>query len=234
MLYRLNRLSRIHNVLREAAYAVLFRLPDAIKYGIGYCWRRFRQPYKLLETGDTAIQIGAPWDTLKAGRSRAAYFAHFAGNVGRVIALEPEQSNVDALQSYADRHSLNQLSIVRTALWSEKTRLRFLVDPEHPAANLVEAVIAEGRDRSGLETTHVDADTLDNVLAKTKIDKIKLLSITTNGSELEILRGASKTLAHVEYVSIITPQANELLSEHGFSACGEDDRGYLFRKSLLA
>ena len=81
-----------------------------------------------------------------------------------------------------------------------------------------------------METTHVEADTLDNILADTEIQKIKLLSITTNGSEIEILRGALKTLVNVEYVSIITPDAAELLNDHGFNSCGEDDRGYLFRK----
>ena len=220
----------MHGVLRKAAYSVLFRLPDRPKYVLGDIWRRFRRPYRLLDKGDTAIQVGAPWDTLKAGRSRAAYFARFVGDSGQVIAVEPEKSNVEALRHFANRHSLPQLSIVNSALWSEKAKLRFLFDPEHPAANLVEAVLVEGRDRSGMKTTHVEADTLDNLLANTGIRKIKLLSITTNGSEIEILRGALNTLMHVEYVSIITPDAAELLSDHGFNACGEDDRGYLFRK----
>ena len=231
MLYRLDRLSRTHDAIRRAAYSILFRLPDSIKYAIGHVWRRFRRPYNLLEEGDMAIQVGAPWDTLKAGRSRSAYFARFVGHAGRVLALEPEKSNIEALRQFANTHSLDQLDIVHTALWSEKARLRFLCDPQHPAANLVEAVLAEGRDPIGMESTMVDADTLDAIVSELKIGKIKLLSVTTNGSEIEILQGATNTLANVEYVSVITPSASELLAAQGFSACGEDDRGYLFRKA---
>lgn len=230
MLYKLDRLSRLHEILRKSAYAILFRLPDWLKYGVGEASRRVRLPYSLLRAGDTAIQIGAPWDTLKSGRSRAAYFSRLVGASGKVLAVEPEQNNVEALHKFADRHSLKHLSIVHSALWSEKTRLRFLFDPEHPAANLVEAVLADGRDPVGMETTEVDADSLDNILADQTLGQIKLLSVTTNGSELEILHGAAKTLENVEYVSVITPEASEILGKHGFNAAGEDDRGYLFRK----
>lgn len=230
MLYKLNRLSRVHQILRKTAYALLFRLPDSLKYGLGGLWRRFRRPYRLLENGDTAIQVGAPWDTLKAGRSRAAYFARFVGRSGKVVALEPEPDNVEALKSFADRHTLSQMAVMHTALWSEKTRLRFLSDPEHPAANLVEAVLAEGRDAADMQSTEVEADTLDNMIGDSGIDSIKLLSVTTNGSEVEILRGAPRTLANVTYVSVITREADDLLTNHGFTGCGEDDRGYLYRR----
>ena len=229
--YKVDRLSRAHNLVRSAAYAVLWRLPDWLKYGFGSVWRSLRQPYKLLGRGDAAVQVGAPWDTLRAGRSRAAYFARFVGQTGRVVVVEPSDSNVTALGEFAARHDLPQLTVVPTGAWDKKTHLRFLVNPDHPASNLVEEVIVEGRDREQFEVTDVAVDTLDNIVAESGIEKIKLLSITTNGSEMQVLKGAAKTLAMVEYVSIITPDASEFLSSHGFGPFGEDDRGYLFRRT---
>ena len=231
MLYRLNRFSRLHNSLRVLAYSVLWLLPDWLKYGPGSLWRRFRRPYKFLRPGDTTIQVGAPWDTLRAGRSRAAYFARFVGRSGHALAVEPADSNVQALRSFAQRHTLPQLAVVPVGVWDKKTRLRFLINDEHPASNLVEEVIAEGRDQTKFEATEIDVDTLDNIVESRQIGNVKLLSITTNGSEAHVLRGAANTLAKVEYVSVITPEAHDVLSSHGFSPVGGDDRGYLYRKS---
>ena len=230
MLYRANRLSRAHNLLRKAAYVLLWRLPDWLKYGVGGVWRHFRQPYKLLGHGDAAVQVGAPWDTLRAGRSRAAHFARFVGNDGRVVVVEPSNSNVQALNGFAKRHAMSQITVVPTGAWDKKARLRFLINPDHPASNLVEEVVVDGRDRTGFEATDIEVDTLDNIVADSGIKNIKLLSITTNGSEMQVLRGAVETLSIVEYVSIITPDAGDFLSSHGFGPFGEDDRGYLFRK----
>lgn len=230
MFYKVNRLSQVHLFLRRVVYFVLFRLPDWLKYGLGGAWRRVRQPYRLLGPGDAVVQVGAPWDTLRAGRSRAAYFARFVGPSGQVIVVEPSDSNVKALNRFADQHAMSQLTVVPIGAWDKKAHLRFLVDPEHPASNLVEEVIADGRDRSQFDVTDVEVDTIDSILAENDLRSIKLLSITTNGSEMQVLQGATGTLSKVQYVSIITPDASEFLSSHGFRQFGGDDRGYLFRR----
>lgn len=231
MYYRLSRFSTVHHALRKAAYAVLWRLPDGFKYAVGSLWRRFRLPYRLLGPGDVVIQIGAPWDTLRAGRSRAVHFARRVGDAGRVIAIEPAPDNVTALEQFARRNRLASLSVIPKGAWSRKARLRFLVNPEHPASNLVEEVwdAEEQRDRSRYDATEIEVDTVDAMAPGQ--GPVRLLSITTNGSELEILKGAARTLQRIEYVSVITPRADEILKAHGFSAFGHDDRGYTYRRT---
>jgi FkbM family methyltransferase len=232
MFYRLSRFSFAHNLVRKAAYAVLWRLPDGIKYGFGGLWRRFRLPYRLLQPGDTVIQIGAPWDTLRAGRSRAVHFARFVGHSGRIVVVEPAEENVAALKAFADRNALTEMAIVPRGAWSKATRLRFLVNPAHPASNLVEEVCDDReRDRSAYQVTEIEVDTIDSVAQALDLKPVKLLSITTNGSELEILAGAARTLERVEYVSIITKAGDAILRKHGFSPAGHDDRGYLYRRA---
>jgi FkbM family methyltransferase len=234
MYYRLSRFSSTHNLVRKAAYAVLWRLPDGLKYGAGGLWRRYRLPYRLLEPGDPGIQIGAPWDTLRAGRSRAVHFARFVGRGGLVVVVEPVKENVIALKAFAERNAHAEMTILSTGAWSKTTRLRFLVDPDHPASNLVEEVCNDReRDRSAYEVTEIDVDTIDNVAQSLGLKDIKLLSITTNGSEFEILEGAARTLGHIAYVSIITMDADALLRKHGFRLQGHDDRGYTYRRTQL-
>lgn len=231
MLYRANRLSRSHQFLRRAAYSVLNRLPDSLKYRAGSLWRTLRQPYRLLRAGDCAVQIGAPWDTLLAGRSRAVYFARRVGRTGMTIVIEPADNSVQALRSFVSQHALAQLRIIQSGVWNSKTSLRFLEDPEHPAANLIEEVIVDGRDRSLFSESVVEVDTLDNLLGDIAPETIRLLSVTTNGSELQILQGAEKTLSKVQYVSTITTDVDQFLANAGFRRIGGDDRGYLYRNS---
>lgn len=232
MYYRLSRFSALHNAVRKAAYAVLWRIPDSVKYGIGGVWRRFRRPYRLLRPGDTAIQIGAPWDTLRAGRSRAAHFARLVGDGGRVIVIEPAHDNILALRSFVSRHGLANMTIVPKGAWSKSTRLRFLINPEHPASNLVEEVIDPAeRDRNAYLTTEVDVDSVDHIVSAFNIGTIRVLSVTTNGSDPQIFEGASYTLAKTEFVAVVTRECESQLAGHGFRMVGHDDRGYTYGRS---
>jgi FkbM family methyltransferase len=232
MLYRLSRFSALHNAMRKTAYAVLWRTPDSIKYGIGGVWRRMRRPYRLLSPGDTAIQIGAPWDTLRAGRSRAAHFARFVGHSGKVIVIEPAHDNIVALRLFASRHGLANMTIVPKGAWSKSTRLRFLINPEHPASNLVEEVIDPAeRDRNAYVVTEVDVESVDSIVSGLNVGPIRLMSVTTNGSDPQIFEGASNTLAKTEFVAVVTRECESQLMRHGFRLVGHDDRGYTYGRS---
>jgi len=41
--------------------------------------RAKRLPYKLIKQGWVVIQVGCPWDLLKAGQFRGIYFSMFVG-----------------------------------------------------------------------------------------------------------------------------------------------------------
>jgi len=124
--------------------AVLWQLPVGLKYGIGSQLRNVL-PYRLIQEGDVVVQIGAPWDLLRAGRSRAIYFAKRVGSSGHVIVVEPDEVNVNALQSFLKQQAIENVTIVAQGAWSKKTRLRFLINDAHPASNLVEDVFDDRR-----------------------------------------------------------------------------------------
>jgi len=116
--------------------------------------------------------------------------------------------------------------------WNKSTRLRFLINDKHPASNLVEEVFDDTRkDMKNFRSVEIDVDTIDNVLSNMDIDQIKLFSITSNGSEEEILEGAEATQKLVKYISIIgDPDKYPKILEYGFKQQSEDDRGYLYSK----
>lgn len=64
----------VHRYAVRLANAVLARLPFSFKYALALWLRRNRAPYTLIRAGDTVVQVGAPHDTLRAGRSRAYHF----------------------------------------------------------------------------------------------------------------------------------------------------------------
>lgn len=230
MLYRLSRHSRLHNTLRKIGYAVLWRLPEGPLYAVGTWLRRCRLPYRLVRPGATVVQLGAPWDTLRAGRSRAVHFARLVGPAGRVIVLEPDADSVAALRAFIARHRLDNVTIVAKGAWSRVGELDFLRDPQHPAANLVAAFYASERsDRDQFERTTIAVDRLDSVLGAAGIERVDLLSITTNGSENDILEGMSGYSGRVCYVATIGALSQyPALARLGFVKFGDDDRGTTF------
>ena len=104
------------------------------------------------------------------------------------------------------------------------------MNPVHPASNIVEEVFdATMRDMDDYRVDEITVNSLDNILEAYEIDRVDLLSVTTNGSEAEILAGLSRCYKRVKYISIIA-DAKKLpwLTDHGFECLGEDDRGFLF------
>jgi len=235
MLYKLSRFSKLHNILRRIMNAVLWQLPVGLKYGIGSQLRNVRLPYRLIQEGDVVVQIGAPWDLLRAGRSRAIYFAKRVGSSGHLIVVEPDEVNVNALRSFLKQQAMENVTIVAQGAWSKKTRLRFLIKDDHPASNLIEDVFDENRiDRDKYRSVEIDVDSLDNILSDLKVEKIALLSVTSNGSEEEILDGVKSYLRNIKFISIIRePQNYSVFSEYGFKVIGEDDRGYTFAHEYI-
>jgi FkbM family methyltransferase len=231
MLWKVSRFSRFHNTLRVICNNLLWRLPVGFKYGIGKVLRARRLPYSLLRDGSIVVQIGCPWDILHAGRSRGIYFSIFSGTNGRVVIIEPDVDNVKKLQSFIAEQSIGNITVVELGAWSSRTRLRFLADPAHPAANLIEDVFdARRRDLDKFSMTEIDVDSIDNILEGLHVTSVDLVSITTNGSEAEILRGMNKTLARTRYVSIIQDKGVDypVFAERGFRTVGEDDRGITY------
>jgi FkbM family methyltransferase len=230
MFYRLSRFSSLHRMFRAITYAVLWNLPDFIKWPALGVFLRFRLPYRLLKRGDLAVQIGAPWDLLKAGRSRGIHLSRVVGKTGKVIIVEPDPENVSALRQFVDSCELTNVIIAPVGAWSHKTRLRFLVDRANPAANLVEDVADTSRkDLGRFEVTEIEVDTIENILRQNGLSAPKLLSITTNGSENEILKGMKSLADGLHFIATIGDEAEiPMLKELGFYRYGGDDRGFTY------
>jgi FkbM family methyltransferase len=212
-------------------------VPYALKYPLGTALRRGKFPYSVIHEGDVVVQVGAPRDTLRAGRSRAIHFARLVGS-GTVLVVEPDADNVAALTRYIDAHGLHdQVILVAVGAWNSNGELKFLSSPDHPAANVlvgVQALDEETISARSYREVVIPVTTLDHLLAEHGLAVPKLVSITTNGAEIQILQGMESYLkGGCRFLSLAStgPGYQEYVRGLGFEYVGRDDRGYFFRRA---
>lgn len=228
-------LFRLMTKVFNAAVAVL---PYELKYGIGTALRLKKYPYSILQPDDFVIQLGAPRDTLVAGRSRAVHFARIVRD-GTVVVIEPDPANCAEFKPFAEKNGLaRHVKLVEVGAWNAAGELKFLSSDSHPAANVLASAKDIGEEtmkKRGYREITVPVDTLDNILKQNGINGTpKLVSITTNGAERQILEGMAAWLGthEVPYISLaLTGQGYpELMSAMGYDMLAFDDRGYTFRR----
>lgn len=217
---------------------VIGLLPYALKYGVGTLLRRNKYPYSLLQKDDFVIQMGAQRDTLAAGRSRAIHFARIVRD-GTVVVIEPDPSNCSEFKPFIENNGLaRRVKLVEMGAWNASGELKFLSSDSHPAANVLASAKDIGEEtmkKRGYREITVPVDTLDNILRKNGIQGTpKLVSITTNGAERQILEGMAAWLGthEVPYISLaLTGQGYpDLMSAMGYDMIAFDDRGYTFSR----
>jgi FkbM family methyltransferase len=214
---------------------VVSRLPASVTYGVGNSFGKRRAPYCYLEPSDVVVQVGSARDILRTGRSRPILLARRVPR-GRVIVIEADPDNAHALQTFTGRHGIANITVVESGAWERPGELSFLSSAVHPAANLVEEVkTIDSKAQRKREYVHqmVKVDTIDNILDRLRAGVPRLVSITTNGAEIPILRGMGETMKRgCEYVSLALTQPG--LIEHmaglGYDYIAQDDRGYSFQK----
>jgi len=224
--------------MTKPASAFLRMLPESLLYSSGMAARKKRRPYSLIQPGDIVFQIGAPADLLAVGRSRSAYFMHIVSGSGKLVIMEPDSENCAKMQAFADRNGFSDnVLVINAGGWSCETELKFFESKEHPASavlsELSDATPAEMARRGYREIT-VPVTTVDKVLQEHDLPTPKLVSITTNGAELEILKGMTEMLTDNgdTYVSLAVTgdRYKETMDALDFEYVTDDDRGFTFRK----
>jgi FkbM family methyltransferase len=226
--------------LATVAFNTLMRpVPFGVKYAVMGWGRKKRAPYRFLQPGDTVVQVGSARDILNSGRSRAIHLARMVSR-GRVVVIEADSANCQALSDVIRRHRIRNITLVESGAWDRKTMLVFLSSPVHPAANFLEEVadVSEESCRGRSYERHMmQVDAVDNILDSLDVPTPSLVCITTNGAELKILDGLKRTIAAgCPYISLAPTGPNYVarMEQLGYEYVARDDRGYCFRKKGLA
>lgn len=228
----------IHRFLVKVYNGAASLLPFGFKYSIGKYLKKNKYPYNLIRSGEVknVMQIGAPKDTLMAGRSRGMYFGLF-NKSGKTIIVEPATSSEKAFNDIISRRKMDDMIFYRSGAWNEKKNLKLYHDPNHPATNFTEGTVDYDEERlKDFEVIEIPCDTVDNILQNLKIDSIDLISMTTNGAEIEIIEGMSSVLSKgVKYLCIAMHlhigDYDGLIKSYGYKLHAYDDRGYTYIKT---
>jgi FkbM family methyltransferase len=226
----------IHRFLVKCFNQTARFIPFNLKYAIGKSLRKNQFPYKLIQPGSTIVQIGAPSDTLLAGRSRGMYFSLFNGAKGKTVIIEPAETSEQAFKKLAAAKGLKDLIFCKSGAWNKPTNLVFYFDPNHPATNFTEGTVDYDQERlAQFQRVEIPCDTVDNILSKHNIGKVDLLSITTNGAEIEILEGMRETMKQgLDYICLALHEHRgdfkKLMDEMGYEEFAYDDRGITYRR----
>lgn len=231
--FRWDHRNSIHRTIVKAANRQLARLPLMPKYRLAHKLRNGRIPYSLVGPGDVVVQVGAPADTLESGRSRGMHLA-LRSRGGRAIIVEPDPESAAAFRRGANLLGLTHVRVANVGAWCEASVLTLRVDTTHPATNYVDGTVDYPVNRRDeFESIQIPVKTLDEIVMEEAGQDcpIRLVSITTNNSEREILRGMEAILSRgIQYISLARtgPGYDGLLEREGYVFLGHDDRGYTY------
>lgn len=231
--YRWSHRHPLHRAAVRAANRLLPAIPFSVKYGVTDAVRRRQLPYRLLRPGSVAVQVGAPRDTLLAGRSRAMAFVLRTRPNGRVLVVEPDLTSVEEFRRIVRAQGLDHAMALHAGAWSEPTTITLEVDPRHPATNFTDGTAAySSAERERFEATEVRALPLDDLIDEAGLDRVDVVSITTNGAEPRALQGLERTMKRDRpYICLARTGSSyvELMAGLDYELVGDDDRGFTFR-----
>ena len=231
--FRWDHTHPVHRTLVKAANRTLARVPFERKYQLTTRLRDGKPPYSLVGPGDVVVQVGAPADTLLSGRSRGMHLA-LRCKGGKAIIVEPDPHSAEEFRTRARQLGLDHVEVVNAGAWSEPSTLKLLVDPSHPATNFLDGTVDyDDERRKDFVPVEVPVWTVDQIVEQVlgSIEPVRLLSVTTNNSEREIVRGIDGVIkAGLQYLSLARTgeKYDELVRPLGFSFLASDDRGFTY------
>jgi FkbM family methyltransferase len=145
----------------------------------------------LIRPGDTVLDIGANvgFYTVLAGR--------WVGEVGRVVAFEPDPVNLGLLRRNIVENGLRNVELRAAAAGARTEHARFSLDRATGATGRVGGGLTQGESTVGtgrVEIVPIECLAVDDVVAELGL-RPHVIKLDIEGYECEAIRGASRTLS---------------------------------------
>jgi FkbM family methyltransferase len=192
---------------RENASKLLrFRVP---KYGYEFYCRLNKDDFKLMaahedeildqfnpKRGDTVVDVGAHiglYSLIAAKR---------VGSSGKVVAIEPDPENFKILKKNILLNQLSNIEPLECAVYSAREKLKLFL-PELDQGRTIFNTVMQDRAGTSSNFLEVEANTLDNILGSIYTTEVSWIKIDVEGAELEVLKGAVKTLSSNKNITLV-------------------------------
>lgn len=147
--------------------------------------------YLVAKKSQTVIQVGTP-------NFRTVHrFSKLVGEHGKVIIVEADPTNANNLIKDIPKLKWNNVRIENLGAWSEPGNLVFYKSDDHKGDHKipVDGVEMDNDHRTTYsEKVEIKVDALDNILDRLNVKAFNYLSITVNGAEYEVLKGAQASI----------------------------------------
>ena len=184
--YQLIDLATARRGIRRRVNGEVLRLPPDVSRYYPATYEPETHAFIMRHTapGTVAIDAGAHIGLFTVTMARAV------GPAGRVVSFEPTETNARVLRRTVALNGLDGVVECRQeALAAERGVAEFFVD-EHDASNANSLVRREG----AVGAIRVPAVSVDDVAAQHEAP-VSCIKVDVEGAELDVLRGASTTLA---------------------------------------
>jgi FkbM family methyltransferase len=158
--------------------------------------------FSLVKPGMVILDIGA-----NIGFT-ALNMAKLAKDKGIVYAFEPDEYNHKALLHNLQMNAGLNVKPVKLGLGNTTAQLKLSINEGNRGINKITESVTEGK--YGV----VNIVKLDDFVTDTRINKIDLIKIDTEGYEVNILKGAEKTLLKFKPVLFIEIDEEHLVEQH--------------------
>jgi len=177
-----------------------------------------------LSPGATFIDVGAHigYYSLKA--------AVIVGPTGHVLSIEPNPQTLPKLRANIEASSDRMATVWPVACAASESTLQFYAAPE---SNTGESSLSKenaSQEGAAPKAYSVRARPLDGIVKEARLDRVDVIKIDVEGAELEVLKGAARTLDEYRPVLIIelvpdqlksmgasVDQVTQFLAAHGYS-----------------
>jgi len=129
----------------------------------------------------------------------------------KIIAVEPNPSAFKVLKKNVEANKLKNIIIVNKAVTSKNGKINFEIVKGLTEIGAVK-VYKKFRKRNRLKKIVVNSITLDRLCKKYKINKIDLLKIDVEGSELDILKSSKNILSKIDKAIIEYHEAQKTIT----------------------
>jgi len=159
--------------------------------------------YFYPKPGDTVIDVGACTGDM------SYYYSLRVEDKGKVYSIEPSITNYRTIRNkYRDVRNIKAFNIALGSK-NEKETLYLSNDSSHHSMDKNFNWNKEHNANIGSE--EVDVKTLDTFIEEQKIDRVDIISMNVEGSELNILKGFEKSINKLSPAIYIHAHTNELI-----------------------
>ncbi len=165
---------------------------------------------EYLKAGDKAMDIGANVGIFSVVMGASV------GVHGSVLAFEPVASNVLRLEKNLRKNALDNVSVFPVALGAAdgQMRMHMATDPAYPSFGEVQGGFGSGTEEI------IKVRSLDGVWEELGRPHVALLKIDVEGSELDVLRGATSFLTTCRPTLLIEANSENELDSLSKQLCG--------------